>query len=643
MKKLLLMISAVMMSVGALFAQDANAPKAYPSLVITAMSEDGNYVCGQEVMAGTLTVINRSTGESFTTANDEGMFYYSVGLGNCMSNTGIVVCSQTDACEEAGYCLNGEWYVLPKRPEDVGVALAHGITPDGSRICGQVGRASFGLEDNLMQQPVIWNRNADGTYADYVELPYPTKDFVGLMPQYVTAVAISADGKTIAGQVTCNSGFLQEPIIYREAEDGTWSYTLIHNKELFNPNDVVLPEYPGECPEYPNPSDYMTEEEIEAYNVAVEEYNQYTEGYPNKVEFMTAEEYAQYQEALENYTGDGPYPWPDDFMTAEELTAYEDAVNEYYENMPPYPSMEDYMGAESKAKYDEAMAQYNAAYNEWEVKYYEYAEVYDSLLDAAPSFQFNSVYLSPNGRYLSMTDLRASFFGPSDPAVPYLFDLENGDYKTYGDKIDASVTFVSDNGSMLAAARLSLADNKLYTAYVCSNPEEGDFVLLQDYVKSVNEDVYNWMNTNMRHTYEEYELDEETWDYVPVIMEDALLTGLPTANGDLSCIATWVPNVWGVDYELEVMDYYYSYILPLGKTTGVFNAASDNISFKALRGGLLEVKGAAKTIEIYDVNGRMVYRVDSPASRIATGLGNGIYVIKTTANNGKVSISKAAF
>lgn len=643
MNKFLLLIGGAIMSVSAIFAQGVNTPQAYPSLQVTNISPDGNYICGQNVMNGTLTVINRSTGESFTTSNDEGMFNYAVGLGNCMSNIGIVVCSQTDACDEAGYCLNGEWHVLPVKEEDTGVLLANGITPDGSRICGQIGKVAFGLEDNLMQQPVIWNRNADGTYGDYVELPYPTKDFAGQTPQYVTAIAISADGKTIAGQVTSNTGMVQEPIIYQEAEDGTWTYNLIHNKELFNPNDVVLPEYPGEAPEYPNASDYMTEEEMEAYNNAVEAYDAYSATYPNKDEYMTAEEYAAYQEALANYNGDGPYPWPDDFMTAEELTAYENAVNEYYENMPPNPSQADYMNEASKANYEEALAQYNVAFDEWSVKFNEYMDAYESLTSSAPSFQFNLVALSSNARYLSMTNSSISFFGPSLPSVPYVFNLETGEYATYGDKLDGFVNFISDDGSMLAAVNNSLVDRNLYTAYVCDNLEDGTFVALQDFVKNHNEDLYEWMNTNMRHTYEEYVFDEEISDYVPEIMEDAWLTGLATATNDMSCISTWVSNVWGVDYELEDMDFFYSYILPIGETSGVFNAAADNISFKALRGGLLDVQGCVKSIEIFDVNGRMVYRVDSPASRIATGLGNGVYIVKATSVNGKVSINKAAF
>ena len=134
----------------------------------------------------------------------------------------------------AAYVKGGEWHLLPV-PYPEHTNLAHGITPDGKVICGVVGNDDVSLDaTNIMSLPAVWYLQDDGTYGEPVVLPHPEKDFTGRVPQYVSAISISDDGKTVVGQVRDYRGSMEEPIVYTCNDKGEWSYTLIC-PELINP------------------------------------------------------------------------------------------------------------------------------------------------------------------------------------------------------------------------------------------------------------------------------------------------------------------------------------------------------------------------------------------------------------------------
>ncbi len=93
-----------------------------------------------------------------------------------------------------------------------------------------------------MSVPVLWIRGEDGNFGKPVELPYPTTDITGRVPQYVTAIALSDDGSTVLGQVRDYSGRIHYPIVYTN-NNGEWTYSL-PAMSLVNPDNIELPKIP---------------------------------------------------------------------------------------------------------------------------------------------------------------------------------------------------------------------------------------------------------------------------------------------------------------------------------------------------------------------------------------------------------------
>ena len=253
--------------------------------------------------------------------------YYTLGLGNCVTPDGSIILGSTNQNGDAAFYTNGEWHQLNVADADQ-TNLSNGITPDGSRICGSIGLNPMTFDNVIMQVPVYWDRNADGTYSDYHALPYPTEDFFGQKPQYVTALCITTDGKTIAGQMVFGNGGMKIPVIYKEDEKGEWSYSL-PTKDLFNPDGLEAVEDPGDGPMGPNYEEYMTQDELDAY-------------------------YA--------------------------------AINDYYEGIiSDYPDMDDYMSDENREAYNEALETYQTKYDEWLDKYLAYSDYVTAVIYSSPN------------------------------------------------------------------------------------------------------------------------------------------------------------------------------------------------------------------------------------------------------------------
>lgn len=646
MKKTLLLASATVVCMLA-SAQTALQPQVIAGESLARISPNGEWISNNDVNFGVISLTNLKTGEKYIyESNEDENLLFTAGLGNSLSNNGIVLGTSDISGNIAGYGENGVWHNLPVKPEDKGMCSAHGISADGKVICGNVGGVAFGADDgSIMVHPVVWTRQEDGTFALYQDLPYPTKDFLGATPQYVTAVCVSADGKTIAGQMMSNSGMYIEPVLYTQAADGTWSYTLVNNQAIFNPNNVEYPEYPSDQPEYPNMKDYATAEEIAACDAALEAYNEYQAKQPMMTDYMTDEEKAAYQAALDNYDGTTPYPSPEEYMTSEELEAYNAAVEEFWANYPEYPSLTNFMTEEEVAAYQEAENEYNIAINEWYQKFDEYQATLDELTADVPHFIFNTIALSDNGRYMILSDQKpAMFWGESsDNAVPYVFDLEEGTYKVLDqdfETLDLLVCYVGNNGQILAA---SPTGSRLRNIYLCKDWKNGNgFTALYDIVKDEDPTLYSWMNDNMRHTYETDELDYETWEVITVEHVDEWLTGTPYSTPDLDFIVTWVDNVW--DYEAMDEGFWtFSYILPMDNVDGQASITTSDLGVKAMCGGKIAFKGNVKSVVVYDINGREVYSANAPGAEVSTGLGQGFYLIKATDANGNTATAKAAF
>jgi hypothetical protein len=217
----------------------------------------------------------------------------SVGNGNTLGNGNNLVGTIDYGSNNEAFLFNGTSVNVYCTLDDQPTSAAEGITPDGKRICGYVGLD--GMLSNI--RPVYWDVNGDKFTMN--DLPYPTKDFTGQKPQGVNAVAISADGKAIVGDIVGDSGMHIQPLVFLQGEDGKWSYKTF-GLEFLNPDNVQLPE----CPTEPDAGQYMSAEDKAEYEANMAEWRKNPLGMdrPDPMDYITdADKKAAYQEALNKY------------------------------------------------------------------------------------------------------------------------------------------------------------------------------------------------------------------------------------------------------------------------------------------------------------------------------------------------------
>lgn len=481
MKKTLLFTFALVACIGSATAE-IKAPQLHHDTSIIRISEDGRYAVSE--IYGTLKIFDLVEGTiQEYNASDDDVYLYSVGHGNCMTSDGSIIVGNTMSQSDAAYLKDGEWHQLDV-PDVERLNFPNAITPDGSRICGNVGMNDMSLEEVTMQIPAYWDRNADGNgYGKCNILPYPTKDLFGEVPQYVTAISISADGKTIIGQMVFSSGSMTIPVVYKEDDKGEWTYTL-PTQSLFNPNHIEPVENPGDGPTPPNYESFMTEAELQAYN---------------------------------------------------------EAVNAYY-NMETsdYPDFQDFMTDEEKAQYEAAYADYQVINNEWSEKWEAYSEYLQEVVDASPCFLFNNCMMSVDQKYivstLEMSDPNGdpwSWF-PQMIYVPCYVDIETGELTKIESDMSLLASGVAKDGIILANNGQSAMP---MTAYVI---KDGEIQTLEAYLNAISPEYGEWITKNMSHEIA-VDYDPDTWEE---IFEELTYTGIPTANPDMSVIAFWNNSPW---------------------------------------------------------------------------------------------------
>lgn len=685
MKKSLLLIAGSLVAASAFATND---PVVYVDQMIQKMSSDANWLV-DDSGAGSLVIIDRANDKKYEyiAEEDGGAEYYSISIGNCISNNGIVLASITPGMMDASYWQNGEWHSLPLKEEDTGMCAANGITADGTRICGNVGQTEFSIDaSSIMALPAVWTMGADGKFGDYTPLPHPELDFTGRVPQYITAVVISDDGKTIIGQIRDYTGSCCQPIVYTEDADGKWSYTLLLN-DLFNPDGTEWPVWPGD--DAPYIMDYMTAAEKAAYDEAMERYNAAYEEYqankpmpedylsaeekaewqeavdnwdptqsyfpPSATEFMTEEEYAKYEADLDAWYAEAQAPNIIYYMTEEEIAAYNQACEDYTGG--PFPKYEDFISAAGLAKYNAAMAEwkksplcnpdpndfvspeqlakYKADFEKWETEYDAFMEKYEEVAENLPEFIFNNVVISPSGKYAANSSSMFNFFTWEETSNTLIFDLVNDDYIVKEDP--GIVSWVGDAGQIVVATPIMSTDR---TSYI-STSYEGELVPFQDYIKEKNEDLYKWMEDNMRHDYYYYEYDWETDTEELKVEENKWYTGSVTPSSDMKTFLSWITNSWSEGFDDP---FYYSYLFSTDYVASLAAAAAEsNMEINADSNGNVTVKGDAANITVYDMSGREVFRSESRANSFSTGLGSGMYIIKATGAKGDSKVLKSAF
>ncbi|MDE7414624.1 MAG: hypothetical protein K2N05_12665 [Muribaculaceae bacterium] len=306
MKKTLL-FSALLAAGIPMFAQTAD-PVIVPEFYSSKISPDGKIIASY--IYDQVAIYNVDTKE-ITRFEDVEM---SMGNGNCITKDGRIIVGFTPM-DQPVVIVDGVLKDVDNH--DYEVFILHGITGDGSRAVGIV--LNSNMDSETMYEPFYVEVSADGTVGKPNILPYPKKDWLGTEPQYCSAVWISNDGKTILGQVKDNSGMAVYPIVYTE-KDGEWSYSL-PSESLINPNKLPYPEAPEEFNLQPvEPTDFMTPEKREAYEQAMADWaaSGYDyELYPSPAEYMTDEEIEAYNKAADEYN--------------EAAIAYNEKVAAYFE------------------------------------------------------------------------------------------------------------------------------------------------------------------------------------------------------------------------------------------------------------------------------------------------------------------------
>lgn len=579
MKKLLLLSAAAIMAAGAQ-AADVQQPVVMQKTAIKHISSNGRYAASS--LIGSVTVYDLKTNSEKTFSGDENGTYALGTPGTSISDNGIFVGSLSES--EGAYLdfSTGKWTKLPTSTRgDFG---AFAITPDGSMIVGFIGNKSENIianeEDNTYSIPVYWTRQSDGTFGNPVELPYPELDFTNRRPQLVLAEAVSADGNGIIGQMFDGFGGQAEPVYWTKKND-KWECIVLGEK-LLNPNDVKFPKY-FTAPEF-DFADYMTQEELDAYAQA---YTAWADG---------------------GYQGEAP-------------------------------NQEDYMNDAAK----EAYAKYLAEYQKYNEMFEEWYAAYSDCLDNSPNYTeytlaFNGTTAVFNSIALIPTDDPNAFMPFEEVPQIVAFNVNTGDHKFYLEG-GAYATGVSANGDILCYT----GEDNLFAdkeAYIILSGKD-TVTSIAEYLKTVNEEYPDWIKENMTHEIKEevYNPDTENYDWVT---SEKTITGEPNAPASFNVIALTNRASW--DEEAEYTDFY-SYLLPLDLQLEIESISANHaaLEMSALRGGIVRLAGEAKSLRVYDLQGRMMFETLAPAAEVSTGLTDGIFIVKAEAADGSETVAKAIF
>lgn len=540
------------------------------------ISPDGRYIVS--CIQGALHIRDLETDDEWFYEPDfSDVHMYNSGLGNCFALDGTMVGSTRnilDAC----WWKDGEWHELPVGGSPYN-NMANGITPDGRVICGSVGVGAFSVdEDRMMLAPAVWVRNSEGEFEGPVRLPHPQLDFTGRVPQYITAVVISDDGRTVAGQIRDYSGMMSQPIVYRCDDSGNWSYELLAG-DLINPSHLEFPAWPGDGPVEPMIQEYMTEEEMHEWEEAIEE-------------------------------------WYD--------LGDEDA---------PLPEYADYISPEGRARYEDALMNYRREFLDWNSKYTRFMRVFNQCLDTGVSIEFNNVALSPDGvKYLTTGVYRIedevqqtpegevqSYYRYQEPMV---FDLTDGSLTTYSTdfKLGMIATAIGEDYTVMATsdpfaypeAYLFLKGGKKYTPLI-------------DYITGISADDGEWMRENMTHPVDIYNPDDDNYD-----LEDRLVTGGGSMTPDMKNFVTSAFVFW-----TPLGGLYASYLIQ-PYLTGVEQVEACEGNMRLLSGSRVDVGGEETHLELFDIAGIKILDLTAQGE-VMLPVGSGIYLLRASAADGTVS------
>lgn len=517
-----------------------------------------------------------STGEAVTPQSAWGrdnvtgaLYFYdgtSVGDGNPISKDHRVVGTDKVFMKGAFLIGNGDPQLVASL-EKYSDSYLHGISWDGSRICGIVANPrDYNMDEydpdlqTMMYLPIYCDVDpATGIPGDPVFLPTPNKDFFGTVPSYCTAVWISDDGKRILGQVIDNSGFYIYPIVYRQLENGSWDY-ILPSEELFNPNNLEIPKYPVPTMKAPQAEDYIGNPENKALFILLSD--QYT---------------ATAGESTDPYLMLNPATNGDRaLMTQQEWDDYQKALADY----------KNYMD------------------NEFEAQLNKYYLEYNNFMSQSTSFLQSSMAMNNAGTLISQTKLVTVREGlvPVTYQIPVLFDLEKNTYQIIGDDTTTmQISQILPDGTLICVTPKpgpSTPDLTPQHSYVVA-PGTKEFIPIEDYIKASNPDVYAWYQEYLYHDVE-VSLNKT---------KKMTVTGLVSVSDDFTAMSAGV-DMWAWDYETG--DYITYFVTGMKSPLAAVDQITNDFS---ANGG----------VKVYNLQGAKV--LDSPDKAAVKTLPSGVYII----------------
>ena len=558
---------------------------------IHSFSSNGEWMVSELDYERSMVIRNLVTGREWTYYADgyEGGIDYTLCMTNDVSNDGTVI------AEVAGipsYWRNGKWTSLPGAAGHV-AAMLGGITPDSRVIVGSMSGPS-----SRQTKPCVWYLQDDGTYAAPVYLPDPARNSFSGGAQYINATAISDDGKTVAVSLRSGSGFNNVPYVYTQAEDGKWTSKAL-GTSLFSSAAGDLPPNPGAYrgPSAPNYEAYMTQEQIDAFYAASNAWvdEQYAKGLSDDEVYVEGYRYAM------------------EFMTEE-----------------------------NREKYRPLVEAFATSYLKWAADMARYQEALDKVADQIVDFEFNNVFVSPDGKYVFASSYKSVVQDPTNPEfgivnihAPVKFDVATGNATVYPTDFDAIITGVTADYSVLAWDYDM--DVHLYRPAYIFPGESTQAVEIQEYWKQQgNEYAYLWTERNF---YQEVFLGmANNGNYM---WGDAWSIGKPVATPDMS--------LWG--YGGSTLYWSAppseSYLL----ITGILNPNGENLNqtpeqpedpSDTDQSGVYEVVDYDNFTSyiIYNMSGIPVGRGFNFNESTTTSLAPGLYIIVRETESGKTSTSK---
>ena len=431
-------------------------------------------------------------------------------------------------------------------------------------------------------KPFVWE--VDGDNITCTALPYPEKDFTGRCPQGYHALMVSESKNRILGRQIDYSGFGGAIVVWdRTAPGEPWTYTVLGEDILYN-DGPDFPEYP-ESPQSVDYKEYMTEDEIAAYDQAYQDW------------------------MYGGYVGDAP-------------------------------KREDFINDETrKSQYIEALEEYNKAMEEYNAKYEAFNEVYNQRRSEY-SLDLYSFSGSFNGRYVGCTLQTMDFsdWFPTTISYPCYYDLDDNckfvsltDEKYKNTGLGGRIT---DNGDLVVSIPASASMYDPRTSYVIPAGEE-QMIPIYEFLGKTNDGKVNrqtFVDGGLQFSWQGY--DPTT--YEPVEITDSILVGATvlSADGKNAIGFTVDPSTFTIS----------SWALNSFTTTGINTVKTGKaeavLRSSVIENGLIEFVADVENAALFDLSGAALYNGKPQGSSMAAPAQEGIYILKTKLKNGAVRTDK---